>query len=85
MSELLRVCTFKNLCVDCDFVQCVFARKIMSDCPKYECDREGEDFEKCETCEFIKHFQNDMRKEVEQVVKEQPTVECCMKMEVEHE
>jgi hypothetical protein len=35
----------------------------MADCPKYYCDRKGELFEDCESCDFLKQFQKDMRKE----------------------
>ncbi len=60
MLKLLRVCTRQNLCVDCDEKRCIHAGKIISDCPMYKCDRPGEDFEDCETCEFIKHIQDEM-------------------------
>jgi hypothetical protein len=55
-------CKRNNLCVDCENNKCTLAGKILSDCPKYKCDRKGEDFLNCETCEFIKDFQRSMRK-----------------------
>lgn len=54
-------CNRKNLCVDCDDQICLCAKKIISDCPKYICDRTGEAFEDCESCEFIKKYQEEMR------------------------
>jgi hypothetical protein len=50
-------CIEDKLCVDCEDTNCIFAKKIISDCPKYYCDREEDDYEDCETCEFIKEFQ----------------------------
>ena len=55
-------CTRNNLCVDCDDKDCLHVGKIRSDCPKYHCDREDSLYEQCDTCEFIKKYQEDMRK-----------------------
>lgn len=57
----MSTCTRNNLCVDCSKLSCLFAGKIMSDCPKHHCDREHEHFEECETCDFIKQFQAEER------------------------
>lgn len=65
MAEIeyhLEECTRKNLCIDCDNVRCWFQGKLISDCPKYRCDRPIEQFEDCDTCAFIKRFVKDMRK-----------------------
>ena len=55
-------CVRRNLCVDCDNTNCWFYGSIMADCPKYHCDRVEDLFEDCESCAFIKEFQEDMRK-----------------------
>lgn len=55
-------CKRTNLCIDCDNKRCIFCGKIIADCPKYTCDRPGDQFEDCETCEFIKEFQEDIRR-----------------------
>lgn len=57
MSE----CKRNNLCIDCDNTQCMLAGKIISDCPKYNCDNNNQ----CETCNFIKEFQKEERKRYE--------------------
>jgi hypothetical protein len=57
MSE----CKRDNLCVDCDDNKCWFAGKILSDCPKYHCDRPKDSIEDCEHCAFIKEFQKSQR------------------------
>ena len=54
----LNRCTRHNLCIDCDSPDCLHAGKLIADCPKYTCDSED-----CDRCEFIKEFQEDMRKE----------------------
>lgn len=53
----LSECTRNNLCVDCDSKTCLHAGKLIADCPKYHCDREGDFFEHCESCMFLKEFQ----------------------------
>lgn len=57
----IKECHRKNLCVDCDNTACWFHGKLMSDCPKYRCDRKGELFEDCETCDFLKQFKKEMK------------------------
>ena len=57
MSE----CKRDNLCVDCDDNKCWLAGKILSDCPKYHCDRPKDHIEDCSTCDFIKEFQKNQR------------------------
>ena len=44
------ICTRTNWCVDCDDLSCVFHGNIESDCPKYRCDSDSLD---CDRCEFI--------------------------------
>ena len=62
----LKPCHRKNLCVDCDDPDCFHAGKLIADCPKYHCDRPPEQFEDCESCAFLRRFQEDMRKEFKQ-------------------
>lgn len=60
----IQECTKDNLCVDCDNDKCWLAGKILSDCPKYHCDKPKEPIdqtEDCEHCAFIKQYQKDMR------------------------
>ena len=57
----LNRCTRPNLCIDCDDPDCRHAKDPGADCPKYTCDSED-----CDRCEFIKEFQEDMRKEFKQ-------------------
>ena len=59
----LEECNRKNLCVDCDNTACYHAGKLIADCPKYNCDRNGVLFEHCESCAFLKDFQRKMRGE----------------------
>ncbi len=55
----IETCERKNLCVECNDKECIFAGKIESDCPMYKCNNNCT----CENCEFIKQFQKEMRKE----------------------
>ena len=61
MELKLSECTKNNLCVDCESKTCLHAGKLIADCPKYYCDREGDFYEDCESCEFLKEFQREMR------------------------
>lgn len=61
MDVQMSLCERNNLCVDCDNDKCWGAGHIISDCPKYHCDRPKESLEDCETCEFIKEFQKTQR------------------------
>lgn len=58
----LKECTRKNLCVDCDDKECYHAGQLIADCPKYRCDRNGVLFEHCESCSFLRKYQEEMRK-----------------------
>lgn len=53
-------CTRNIFCVDCTDEECFFHGKMLSDCPKYECDREDEFYEDCESCAFLKEFYKEM-------------------------
>lgn len=59
---IITECTRQNLCVDCDDETCWHHGKLISDCPKYICDRPKSRKEECETCEFLKKYQEEMRK-----------------------
>lgn len=59
----MSLCNKNMLCVDCNDTKCLGAGEIISDCPKYHCDRESGHINDCETCNFIKQFQKNMRKE----------------------
>ena len=61
----LSTCKMNNLCVECSNTSCLHAGKIISDCPKYRCDRDKDHFEDCETCDFIKDFQKSERKRMQ--------------------
>jgi len=58
-------CHMNNLCVDCDNDKCYLAGEIISDCPKYHCDRDKEHLQDCKSCDFIKEFQESERKRYE--------------------
>lgn len=51
-------CTRDTLCVDCDDLDCWNAGSIEADCPKWKCDSDVD----CECCDFMKRYQEDMRK-----------------------
>lgn len=57
----LAECERLNLCVDCDNASCSFSDKIISDCPKYHCDRTAYGYENCNNCAFIQKYQEIMR------------------------
>ena len=57
----LKECTRQNLCVDCDNTECYHAGQLIADCPKYHCDRNGVLFEHCESCSFLRNYQEEMR------------------------
>lgn len=57
----LKECTRQNLCIDCDNTECYRAGQLIADCPKYHCDRNGVLFEHCETCGFLRNYQEEMR------------------------
>ena len=57
----IQECFRMNLCVDCDNTKCGHCGQLIADCPKYRCDRPKEAFEDCESCAFLKDFQNKMR------------------------
>ena len=61
MELIVNECHRKNLCIDCDNTACWFHGKLIADCPKYHCDRPDEQFEDCESCDFLKQYMKDMR------------------------
>ena len=61
----LRPCTRKNLCIDCDDLECLQAGEAVADCPKWKCDNEIGD---CFSCEFLKEYQEKMRAEYQKGV-----------------
>lgn len=62
MDVQMGICTKNILCVDCDDTKCWHSGKIYADCPKYRCDRPEDFINECESCDFIKEYQRDMRK-----------------------
>lgn len=56
MSMRIKECKRDNLCVDCDDKGCWFAGYAIADCPLYRCNREGEQYEDCESCELLKQI-----------------------------
>ena len=56
----LSECTRQNLCVDCDSTDCLHARSLIADCPKYHCDRPSDQIEDCESCAFLRDYQEKM-------------------------
>lgn len=55
-------CKRQILCIDCDDEKCLNHGELIVDCPKYKCDRPKPHKEECETCEFLKKYQEEMRK-----------------------
>lgn len=55
----ISICHRKSLCVDCSYDKCTRHGDPGADCPKYRCDNPSND---CETCQFIKEYQKEMRK-----------------------
>lgn len=55
---IIKECNHNNLCVDCDNHECLHHGKIECDCPKYICNNEIHD---CNKCTFIKEYQIQMR------------------------
>jgi len=56
MSFRIKECKRDNLCVDCDDKACFFAGDSIADCPLYICNRKGEKYEDCESCELLKQI-----------------------------
>ena len=54
-------CKRDNLCIDCDNHKCIHAGQIIADCPMWHCDREGDAFEDCESCEVLKQIWKEFR------------------------
>ena len=52
----IRECTRENFCVECDNRECFHAGEKIADCPMWKCDRSGELFEDCETCDLLKEL-----------------------------
>lgn len=59
----MRKCTKKIPCVDCNQTLCWFQGRKESNCPKWKCDREGEEHLDCDHCEFIDNYIEQMRQE----------------------
>lgn len=59
---IITKCTRQNLCVDCDDESCLRHGYPIQDCPKYHCDRPEPHKQECETCSFLKEYQEEMRK-----------------------
>lgn len=55
-------CTRQNLCVDCDDESCIRHGDPEQDCPKYHCDMPEPLKHDCENCNFLKRYQEEMRK-----------------------
>ena len=62
MDITMSECKRNNLCIDCDDTKCWLAGKLISDCPHYHCIRPAKHIEDCEHCEFLKQYQEDMRR-----------------------
>lgn len=62
MSLQIGKCERNNLCVDCDYKKCVFAGELIADCPLYVCNRSGEQYEDCESCELLKQLHAERRR-----------------------
>ena len=55
-------CKAHKPCFDCKNTSCGFHGKKQSDCPKYFCDRPGEEKEDCDHCSFIDEYIEKMRR-----------------------
>lgn len=62
----LQECDKKILCVDCK-EDCIFAGEISADCPKFHCRNNYH----CDSCNFIKKYQEEIRKKYESCDKNQ--------------
>jgi len=58
---IMTECTRQNLCADCDDESCIRHGDPIQDCPKYHCDM-TEHVQECDTCSFLKEYQEEMRK-----------------------
>jgi hypothetical protein len=56
MKTKIEECKRDNLCVDCDNKECWFAGQAIADCPLIRCNRKGERYEDCESCELLKQI-----------------------------
>ena len=54
MNVQITECKRKIPCVDCDNKKCWFSGQLMADCPLYKCNRLGDLYEDCETCDLLK-------------------------------
>lgn len=52
----------ENLCVDCNDPKCLHAGQAIADCPMWRCEREGEQYEDCESCGLIRIIQREARR-----------------------
>ena len=61
MDVQIRVCHRKNLCIDCDDKKCWHFGELIADCLLWKCNREGDQFEDCESCELLKQIHEEGR------------------------
>lgn len=63
MSDIhIRVCRRDILCADCDDKTCWNAGRLIANCPLWICNRTGEQFENCETCELMHDIREEHRR-----------------------
>lgn len=52
----IRECHRQNFCFECDNEKCWHSGELIADCPMYKCDRKGDHYEDCESCELLKQI-----------------------------
>lgn len=63
MSDIhIQVCNRDILCADCDDQTCWSACQLIASCPLWRCNRQGEQFEDCETCELMQDMRTECRR-----------------------
>lgn len=62
MSIKIKECKRDNLCYECDNKKCWHAGQLIADCTLYKCNREGNGYEDCESCDLLKQIIKEKRR-----------------------
>lgn len=61
MNVTIHECKRENLCVDCYDGKCWHKGQLIADCPLYYCNRDGDSYEDCESCDLLKRIHEEWR------------------------